>query len=162
MLPHCITWQIYSFLLFVQKCWRASTSRLPPPSRRQKWHCRSPPASNHGAWACQVTVLQHINGTSLCKPTFILGIHGGRHQLCSDLHPTAFLTIMSFPLCIIIFFYLVLLGSPLPGPSLSRTGWQFHCQRGQKLCQEGGNTWRTTDNHCYISSLHHFLCCASN
>lgn len=27
------------------------------------------------------------------KPNFILGIHGGRYQLCSDLHPTAFLTI---------------------------------------------------------------------
>lgn len=89
----------------MQKCRRGSTFRLPPPLRRQKWHCRSPPASNHGAWACQVTILQRINGTSLCKPTFILGIHGGRHQLCSDLHPTAFLTIMSFPLCIIIFFF---------------------------------------------------------
>lgn len=169
MLHHCITCQIYSSLLFVEKCQRASTFRLSPPSRRQQWHCRSSPTSNCGASACQATILKHISGNSLCKPTFTLGIHGGRHQLCSDLHPIAFLTIMSFPLCIFFFFYLVLLGSPnarawvqpcSPGPSLSRTGWQFHCQRGQKLCQEGGNIWnkRTTDNHCYLSSVHHFLC----
>lgn len=104
MLHHCITCQIYSSLLFVEKCQRASTFRLSPPSRRQQWHCRSSPTSNCGASACQATILKHISGNSLCKPTFTLGIHGGRHQLCSDLHPIAFLTIMSFPLCIFFFF----------------------------------------------------------
>lgn len=97
------------FFLFVEKCQRASTFRLSPPSRRQQWHCRSSPTSNCGASACQATILKHISANSLCKPTFTLGIHGGRHQLCSDLHPIAFLTIMSFPLCIFFFF--------LPGAS---------------------------------------------
>lgn len=145
----------------MEKCQRASTFRLSPPSRRQQWHCRSPATSNHGALACQGTVLRYINGNPLCKPTFILGIHGGRHQLCSDLHPTAFLAILSSPLHFFLTWCFWAVPTLVPGPSLSRTGWQFHCQRGQKLCQEHGNIWnkRTADNHCCISSVNHLVLC---
>lgn len=107
-----------------------------------------------------------FNDNSLCKPSLFYPWHSWRrHQLCSDLHPTAFLTIVSFPLCF-FFFNLVLLGSPNTG------AWTIPLQnmvtvwlpKRTEAMPGGGNIWnkRTTDNHYYISSVHHFLSCASN